>query len=53
MAAKKTKSQLGNDGGRKLAVGAGRKTHKSGGEPQKKDSGANPGRTGSSRQHKS
>jgi len=26
---------MGKDGGRKLASGAGRKTHKSGGEPQK------------------
>jgi hypothetical protein len=54
MAAQKTKSMTGKDGGRKLATGAGRKTHKSGGEPQKQtiNLGASRRRTGSSKQRK-
>jgi len=50
--ATKTKSQMGRDGQRKLATGAGRKKHKSGGEPQKEIKTGSFGRTGSSKQRK-
>lgn len=54
MAKKKSKSMTGNDGGRKLAGGAGRAKAKSGGEPQKetKDPRTSSKRTGSSKQRK-
>jgi hypothetical protein len=52
MPTQKTKSMAGKDGRRKLQTGAGRKTHKSGGEPQKQTSGRSAGRTGSSKQRK-
>jgi hypothetical protein len=51
--AKKSKSMQGNDGGRKLATGAGRAKQKSAGEPQKETTPPRPGqRTGSSKQRK-
>lgn len=51
--AKTSKSMTGKDGGRKLATGAGRKVHSSGGEAQKQtiNRGASR-RTGSSKQRK-
>lgn len=50
-----SKSQRGNDGGRKLASDHGRSKQKVGGEPQKAPRGerGEPGRTGSSKQRKS
>ncbi len=52
MAKRKTKSMTGSDGGRKLAAGAGREKHKSGGEPQKQTARGYVGRSGSSKQRK-
>lgn len=54
MAARKTKSMMGKDGGRKLAAGAGRGKNKHGSEPQK-DRPVQRGmarRSGSSKQRK-
>jgi hypothetical protein len=54
----KSKSMRGKDGDRNLAAGAGRASHKSGGEPKKPTSTAaisnraKPGRSGSSKQRK-
>jgi hypothetical protein len=51
--AKKSKSQKGASGERKLATGAGRSKQKSGGEPQKETTPPASGkRTGSSKQRK-
>jgi len=50
--AKKSKSMVGKDGGRKLASSAGRQKRKSGGEPKKPPSGPGTRRTGSSKKHK-
>jgi hypothetical protein len=53
MAAQKTKSMTGKDGGRKLATGAGRKVHNSGGEAQKQTiNRGSSRRSGSSKQRK-
>ena len=52
--AKKSKSMVGKDGGRKLAAGAGREKQKSGGEAQRPSAvtRGSGGRTGSSKQRK-
>lgn len=52
MAAKKTKSMMGSDGDRKLAVGAGRAKHKHGSEAKKGITPEGSRRTGSSKQRK-
>jgi hypothetical protein len=48
----KSKSMTGNDGGRKLASGHGRKKHKAAGEPQKQTKARTAGRSGSPKQRK-